>query len=145
MKKREQDKFIKGLSKSPHRSKSLKALEELKGEDPFAGDPKAPKMPNYDNVRLTEAQENNCHDIIDKKWGANVYEKQSFENCQLLIRKIHPDIKNIDKQAFDLIFTENNTKNLDQTVGKEDMHTYALNYMLHFERSILREQYEAEV
>lgn len=44
-----------------------------------------------------------------------------------------------------MIFTESNTKNEDQMVTKDDMSTYAMNYLLHFERSRLRSEYEAAV
>lgn len=107
-------------------------------------DATAPVEPDYDAIRVPPEIEQLCPQVIEDQW-LDPSDKYSFDQCQEMIKAMNPEIQNFEQEAFNMIFTENNTKNEDQMASKGDMQTYAMNYLLHFERSRVRSEYEAAV
>lgn len=138
LKKREEQKKASLIAaKSPPK----KTKKEPK---PIVDDATKPVEPNYDEVRITEEQQAAVATVIEEQW-LDPSEKYNFEQCQEMIKAMNPEIQAFEEEAFNMIFTENSTKNEDQMVAKDDMQTYSMNYLLHFERARLRSEYEAAV
>ena len=87
---------------------------------PEEEDATAPVEPDYDAIRVAPELVQLVPQVIEDQW-LDPSDKYSFDQCQEMIKAMNPEIQVFEQEAFDMIFTENNTKNQDQMASKDDM------------------------